>query len=72
MDRIANIVERGDLRARVSLLADEQGARALTRLVNRTVLALLGGVVGSCRSCCSAPREGRRSPVIGAVAGGVR
>jgi ubiquinone biosynthesis protein len=32
--------------ARVSLLADEHDARALTRLVNRAVLALLGGVVG--------------------------
>jgi ubiquinone biosynthesis protein len=42
LERIATMIERGDLRARVSLLADEQDAR----LVNRAVLALLGGVVG--------------------------
>lgn len=46
LERIATMIERGDLRARVSLLADEQDARAVARLVNRAVLALLGGVVG--------------------------
>ena len=46
LDRIASLVERGDLRARVSLFADEQDVRALTRLLNRAVLAGLGGVVG--------------------------
>jgi hypothetical protein len=46
LDRIASIIERSELRARASLLADEHDARAVTRLVNRTVLALLGGVVG--------------------------
>jgi ubiquinone biosynthesis protein len=46
LDRIAAIVQRGDLRARVRLLADEQDVRTVTRLLNRVVLAGLGGVVG--------------------------
>jgi hypothetical protein len=40
------IVQRGDLRARVRLLADEQDVRTVTRLLNRAVLAGVGGVVG--------------------------
>jgi ubiquinone biosynthesis protein len=46
LDRVASLVERGDLRARVSLFADEADVQVLTRLVNRVVLAALGGVVG--------------------------
>lgn len=46
LDRVATLVERGDLRARVSLFADEGDVRVVTRLVNRVVLAGLGGVVG--------------------------
>jgi ubiquinone biosynthesis protein len=46
VDRIAGIVERGDLRTRVSLFGDEQDLRAVTRLLNRVVLAVLGSVVG--------------------------
>jgi ubiquinone biosynthesis protein len=46
VDRIAALVERGDLRARVSLLSDEADLRAVTRLLNRVVLAVLGSVVG--------------------------
>jgi ubiquinone biosynthesis protein len=46
VDRIAGMVERGDLAARVSLFADEHDVRVLTRLLNRVVLAGLGGVVG--------------------------
>jgi ubiquinone biosynthesis protein len=46
LDRIATIVQRGDLRARVSLFGDEQDVRTLTRLLNRVVLAGLGGIVG--------------------------
>ena len=42
----AGLVERGDLRARVSLLSDEGDLRAITRLLNRVVLAVLGSVVG--------------------------
>jgi ubiquinone biosynthesis protein len=46
LDRIAAIVQRGDLRARVRLFADEQDVRTVTRLLNRVVLAGLGGLVG--------------------------
>jgi ubiquinone biosynthesis protein len=46
LDRIATLVQRGDLQARVRLLADEDDVRTVTRLLNRVVLAGLGGVVG--------------------------
>jgi ubiquinone biosynthesis protein len=46
LDRIATIIQRGDLQSRVRLLADEEDVRTLTRLLNRVVLAGLGGVVG--------------------------
>jgi ubiquinone biosynthesis protein len=46
LDRMANQIERGNLRARVSLFSDPQDERVVTKLVNRTVLALAGGVVG--------------------------
>jgi ubiquinone biosynthesis protein len=45
-DRLATLVERGDLRANVSLFRDAEDVRVVTRLVNRAVLAFLGGVVG--------------------------
>jgi ubiquinone biosynthesis protein len=46
LDRIANQIERGNFRARVSLLSDPHDEHVVTKLVNRTVLALTGGVVG--------------------------
>ena len=46
VDRVATIVERGDLRARISLLSSEDDVRLLTRLLNRVLLAFLGGIVG--------------------------
>ena len=46
LDHIATIIERGETRARLSLFSDEQDVRAVTNLVNRVVLALLGGVIG--------------------------
>ena len=46
VDRVATIVERGDLRARISLFATEEDVRVVTRLLNRVLLAFLGGVVG--------------------------
>jgi ubiquinone biosynthesis protein len=46
LDRMANQIERGNLRARVSLFSDAHDERVVTKLVNRTVLALAGGVVG--------------------------
>jgi ubiquinone biosynthesis protein len=49
VDRIAGLVERGDLRARVSLLSDEGDLRAITRLLNRVVLAVLAASSACCR-----------------------
>jgi ubiquinone biosynthesis protein len=46
VDRLATILERGDLRARVSLLSVEDDVNVVTRLVNRILLAFLGGAVG--------------------------
>jgi ubiquinone biosynthesis protein len=46
IDRLATIAARGDLRARVSLLSSEEDARLVTKLLNRTILAFFGGVVG--------------------------
>jgi len=46
LDRMANQIERGNLRARISLFSDAHDERVVTKLVNRTVLALVGGVVG--------------------------
>lgn len=46
VDRLATIVERGDVRANVSLFRDAEDVRVVTRLVNRVVVACLGGVVG--------------------------
>ena len=45
-DRIATLVERGDLQLRVSLFSEDDDVRTVTRLLNRAVLAALGGVVG--------------------------
>ena len=46
LDRVASLVERGDLRARISLFGDEADVQVITKLVNRVVMAALGGVVG--------------------------
>jgi ubiquinone biosynthesis protein len=46
LDRIATIIERRDLTARVSLFSDETDVRVVTRLVNRAILAVLGGMTG--------------------------
>ncbi len=46
IDRLATIAERGDLRARVSLLSLEEDVRVVTTLWNRAILAFLGGIVG--------------------------
>jgi ubiquinone biosynthesis protein len=45
-DRIASLIERGTLTARISLLSDDHDVRTVTKLLNRVVLAFLGGVVG--------------------------
>lgn len=46
LDRLASIVEWGDLRARISLFSDHEDLRPITTLVNRILLAFTGGVVG--------------------------
>jgi ubiquinone biosynthesis protein len=46
LDRMANQIERGNLRARISLFSDPHDERLVTKLVNRAVLALAGGIVG--------------------------
>ncbi len=46
LDRIATIVERGDLQARVSLFSLPEDVRTVTTLVNRVLLAVIGGAVG--------------------------
>lgn len=46
VDRLATSIERGNLRARVSLFSDERDVRFVTKLVNRAILALMGGFVG--------------------------
>jgi ubiquinone biosynthesis protein len=46
LDRIATLVERGELRTRISVLSDPHDVRVLTRLVNRAVLALVGSTLG--------------------------
>jgi ubiquinone biosynthesis protein len=46
LDRIATLIQHGNLQARVRLLADDEDVRTVTRLLNRVVLAGLGGLVG--------------------------
>jgi ubiquinone biosynthesis protein len=46
VDRLATLAERGDLRFRVSMFSEPDDVLTLTRLLNRAVLAFLGGVVG--------------------------
>jgi ubiquinone biosynthesis protein len=46
LDHLAAILERGEAKARLSLFSDEHDVQVITSLVNRVVLAVLGGVVG--------------------------
>jgi len=46
VDRIASLIERGNLAGRVSLFSDPDDVRVLTRLVNRFLLAFIGTVGG--------------------------
>jgi ubiquinone biosynthesis protein len=46
LDRIATIIERRDLTARVSIFSEEADVRLVTRLANRAILTVLGGVTG--------------------------
>lgn len=46
LDRIATLIERGQLRTQMSLLSEARDVAVVTRLVNRGVLALLGSTLG--------------------------
>jgi ubiquinone biosynthesis protein len=45
LERVASLIERGEVGARISLFADDRDVAVVTRLVNRVVLGLLGGMV---------------------------
>jgi ubiquinone biosynthesis protein len=45
LERLATLLERGELGAHISLFADDRDVAVVTRLVNRVVLGLLGGLV---------------------------
>lgn len=67
LDRIATMIERGEIRGQVSLFADEHDATLLTRLVNRVVLGLAGatlGVVSAALLAIDAAGEVDRLPLL--------
>lgn len=45
LDRVATLIERGEIGARISLFTDDRDVAVVSRLVNRLVLGLLGGMV---------------------------
>ena len=45
LERVATLLERGELGAHISLFADDRDVAVISRLVNRVVLGLLGGMV---------------------------
>jgi ubiquinone biosynthesis protein len=45
VDRIATLAARGDLHARIALFSTEADAKVVTTLVNRVVLATIGGLL---------------------------
>jgi ubiquinone biosynthesis protein len=45
LERVATLLERGEVGARISLFTDDRDVAVVTRLVNRVVLGLLGGMV---------------------------
>lgn len=46
LDRIATLIERGELRGHVSLFSSDQDVALVTRLVNRAILGLAGATLG--------------------------
>jgi ubiquinone biosynthesis protein len=46
IDRLATMAERGDLHAHISLFSTDYDVRTITKLLNRVLLALIGGAVG--------------------------
>ncbi len=65
LDRIATLVERGELRVQVGLFSTERDARLVTRLVNRLIVGFAGATLGLVSAILLATRGG---PV---VSGGV-
>ncbi len=45
LERVATLIERGEIGAQVSLFSDDRDVAVVSRLVNRVVLGLLGGMV---------------------------
>jgi len=45
LERVATLIERGELGGRISLFSDDRDVAVVSRLVNRVVLGLLGGMV---------------------------
>jgi ubiquinone biosynthesis protein len=45
LERVATLIERGEIGAQISLFSDDRDVAVVTRLVNRAVLGLLGGMV---------------------------
>jgi ubiquinone biosynthesis protein len=45
LERVATLLERGEVGARISLFSDDRDVAVVTRLVNRVLLGLLGGMV---------------------------
>jgi ubiquinone biosynthesis protein len=45
LERVATLLERGELAGRISLFTDDRDVAVVSRLVNRVVLGLLGGMV---------------------------
>jgi ubiquinone biosynthesis protein len=45
LERVVTLLERGELGAHISLFADDRDVAVVSRLVNRVVLGLLGGLV---------------------------
>ena len=46
LDRIATLIERGELRGHVSLFSSDRDVALVTRLVNRAILGLAGATLG--------------------------
>lgn len=46
LDRIATLIERGELRGHVSLFSSDQDAELVTRLVNRAIVGFAGATLG--------------------------
>lgn len=62
LDRIATLIERGELRGRVSLFSTDRDAELVTRLVNRAIVGFAGATLGIVSAVLLAIDSG---PVVG-------